>query len=339
MSNESPLALTFGVELEFIIEYPDSYITPELRAANLIHDFENEEWAIVATQVYLALKAANIRVTSPNLTLIHFAKQDYSKWRVITDCSIDILDEISPSTNHQGVEIPSRILAGGTAQSLGESLDEIRHVLSVLTTNQPWTISTNFSTGLHVHVGNQAAGFPHRTLTNLAQTLYAFEHQIQSIHPDERVDHHNSFYCLPMRVSFPRSSDDLDNLIAMQECPTIHALTNTAASGNKAGAYSFSSLRKMGTIEFRQHRGTMDPEEICAWVEVVTGLVQWSHNAPSGVLLPLAVAALATDKRFGLTELLRVIGKEHLVEYYRGRVYEREVFRNQGAANKFKWKW
>ncbi|KAL9119656.1 MAG: hypothetical protein Q9187_003786 [Circinaria calcarea] len=338
MSNESPLDLTFGVELEFILGYPKSYISPELRAANLIHDFENDEWAIVATQVYLALKAANIRVTSPDLTLTHLAKQDYSKWRVIDDSSIYILDEI-PSTQHQGVEIPSRILAGSTAQSLGESLDEIRQVISVLTTNQPWTISTNVSTGLHVHVGNKTAGFPHRTLTNLAQTLYAFENQIQSIHPDERVNHYDSLFCNPMRTSFPRARDDIDNLIAMQECPTVLALTNTAASGGKTGAYSFSSLRKMGTIEFRQHRGTMDAEEICAWVEVVTGLVQWSHNAPSGVLLPLAVSALATDKRFGLMELLRVIGKEHLVKYYRGRVYERETVKRKGRGGGFKWTW
>lgn len=321
MSSESPLNLTFGVELEFVLSYPKSYITPELRAANLIRKLKNAEWAVVYTQVYLALKAANVRITNPDLTWDTSDPPDYSNWHIARDSSITIPKKI-PGTNQKGIEIPSRILGGANRESLRESLAEIRHVISVLTTNQPWTVTTNSSTGLHVHVGNGRAGLPHRTLTNLAQTLYAFEPAIQLIHPVERVSPWSS-WSRPMRSSFPAANDHLDNLLAIQECPSIDALAATAAGDGKAAAYNFRTLAKKGTIEFRQHRGTIDPDEISAWVELVTGLMQWCHNVPSGVLVPLVMEA-ARDERLGLEELLRLVGKRHLVEWYGRRVARRE---------------
>ena len=319
MSSESPLDLTFGVELEFVLSYPKSYITPELREANLIHQLKTE-WAVVYTQVYLALKAANVRITNPALTCETAELPDYSNWHIVRDSSIIIPKKI-PGVNQKGIEIPSRILGGAGSASLSESLAEIRHVISVLTTNQPWTVSTNNSTGLHVHVGNRDAGLPHRTLTNLALTLYAFEPAMQSIHPLERTSQW-SYWSKPIRCAFPEKNDHLDNLIAIQECPTVYALTATAGSAGKASAYNFRTLLKKGTIEFRQHRGTMDPDEICAWVELVTGLMQWCHDVPSGVLVPL-VMGVVKDERLGLGGLLRLVGKTHLVQYYAGMVAQR----------------
>ena len=54
----------------------------------------------------------------------------------------------------------------------------------------------------------------------------------------------------------------------------------------------------------------------------MTGLMQWCHDVPSGVLVPL-VMGVVKDERLGLGGLLRLVGKTHLVQYYAGMVAQR----------------
>ena len=84
---------------------------------------------------------------------------------------------------------------------------------------------------------------------------------------------------------------------------------------NKTG----SSPIQSGTIEFRQHEGTLDPNECSAWVQVIAGLIRTAHFARIFTKLPDWGTA-AERGRFTYNNLLEKIGKPHLVPFYSTRI-------------------
>lgn len=327
MSTVSPLELTFGVELEFIIQYHPDLMTPERLAAKLDHNVDVRA-SIIHTLIYQALEAADILITLQDMG-------DAANWSIVPDRSIEITEERlqNPEYRFMGIEIRSRILKGGTPEQLNESLDEIWQVIDTIR-KQPFKILTNQTTGLHVHVGNQHKGFPSWTLRNLCQSVYGFTSSLESIHPDHRVSSsHANSYCSSLSQALPSTNCHAINLLLIEECATRDALIDLMNPGPyKSHAYNLANLdtRKgtpstlKQTVEFRHHAGSVDADEICAWVEVVTGLVQWSHHVPSGVLLPILMDA-ERHPRFGLLEVLKIIGKEHLSTFYKGRLHIRRL--------------
>ena len=341
MSSVSPLDLTFGVELEFIIKYHPSYITPEIRNANLNKEFDDDS-EIIQSQIFLALQDANIPIyPSHTNDYLHFPEP--TNWVMSSDISIKAAEErkLYPEYRLTTLEISSRKLSG-TPENLSASLDEIRQVIRIIK-DQPFEVLVNSSTGHHVHVGNQTQGFPLRTLKNLCLTVYGFSYAIESIHPPHRLARkvHKDSFCLPPSVALPPTNGHAANLLRIEQCCTRDDLFDLMnPHGLKQDAYNFMNLdpRKsyrdhLGvdqrgplktTVEFRQHAGTMDAEEVCAWAEVTTGLIQWCHHIPSGALLRMLLT-FGTHPSFGTLELLRVIGKPHVATWYGepGRLYQR----------------
>ncbi|KAL9120441.1 MAG: hypothetical protein Q9187_002999 [Circinaria calcarea] len=322
MFTASSLNLTFGVELEFIIKYHPDFLTSERLKGGLDHNVDRRSSAI-HTQISQALQAADVPVTLQDMG-------DAANWSILLDRSIEFTEERLWDLEYRfiGIEVRSRILPGQTPEQLGESLDEVRLVIDTIA-QLPFTLLTNRTTGLHVHVGNRHQGFPLRTLRNLCQTVHGLSRSIESIHPSHRVSsQHAASYCSPPSRAFPSTNGPTANLLLVEECATRDALIDLLNPGAyKSHAYNLANLdTRRGppstlkqTVEFRQHAGSVDAEEVCAWVEAVTGLVQWCHHVPSGVLIPLLMDA-EQQPGFGLLEVLKVLGKEHLCGFYRGRI-------------------
>ena len=341
MSSVSPLDLTFGVELEFIIKYHPSYITSELRGANLNEEFDDDS-EIIQSQIFLALQDAKIPIyPSHTNDYLHFPEP--TDWVMSYDMSIKAAQErkLYPEHRFTTLEISSRKLSGNP-ERLTASLDEIRQVIKIIK-GQGFEVLVNSSTGHHVHVGNQTKGFSLQTLKNLCLAVYGFSHAIESIHPPHRIARkvHRDSFCLPPSVVLPHANGHAANLLRIEQCYTKDDLFDLMNPHElKQDAYNFMNLdpRKsyrdhLGvdqrgplktTVEFRQHTGTMDPEAVCAWAEVTTGLIQWCHHIPSGALLGMLLM-FGTHPRFGTLELLRVIGKPHVAMWYGepGRLYQR----------------
>ena len=323
MSTASPLDLSFGVELELIIRYHPDFMTPERLAAGLDHNVDVRS-SVIHTQIFQALEAADILITLQDMG-------DAANWSIVPDRSLEFAEERlrDPEHRYVGIEVRSRILQGGTHEQLTESLEEIWLVIDTIK-KQPFKLVTNKTTGLHVHVGNRRQGFPLWTLRNLCQTVYGFSRSIESIHPSHRVSSsHAGSYCSPVSQILPPTNSRTANLCLVEECATRDALIDLMNPGSyKSHAYNLANLdtRKgtpstlKQTVEFRQHAGSVDADEICAWVEVVTGLVQWCHHVPSGVLIPILMDA-EEHPQFGLLEVLKIIGKEHLCTFYKGRLH------------------
>lgn len=74
----------------------------------------------------------------------------------------------------------------------------------------------------------------------------------------------------------------------------------------------------LGTIEFRQHRGTIDADEVIAWVEVATSMLRFAHTRAltQGSMMPV-VEQHAYDPAMGFDPFLRMIDvPETTLEYY-----------------------
>ena len=322
MFTVSPLNLTFGVELEFIIKYRPDFLTSERLKGGLDHNVDRRS-SVIHTQLFQALLAADVPVTLQDMG-------DAANWSILLDRSIEFTEERLWDVEYRfiGIEVRSRVLPGHTPERFDESLDEIRLVINTI--NQlPFTVLTNRTTGLHVHVGNRHQGFPLRTLRNLCQTVLGLSRSIESIHPSHRVSsQHAASYCSPTSRALPFTNGHAANLLLVEKCATIDALVDLLNPGAyKSHAYNLANLdTRRGppstlkqTVEFRQHAGSVDTEEVCAWAEAVTGLVQWCHHVPSGILVPLLLDA-EEQPGLGLLEVLKVIGKEHLCGFYRGRI-------------------
>ncbi|MCJ1255591.1 hypothetical protein MMC24_003408 [Lignoscripta atroalba] len=350
MSLEGPLDLTFGAELEFLLEYRPDLITDDMRAGTGWPD--RTQWVIetaIQQQLCRALEAANIQVEGPRSLMDE--DRNVQRWFVL-DEGLEPPDEEerSPGCEYIGMEVNSRVLSA-TEENLSASLQEMRTALAVIKTFGYKVFATE-GTGLHFHVGNRSKGFSLTTLKKISLVVYGFEHQIESIHPDRRLPlpsiEHTSQYCkspsLSLYDKLNTNSGPIANLLAINECKTIPELIDLMQfSHHKYSAYNFLNLDARNleilgpdgeviqsgyksiffTLEFRQHKGTLDEDEICNWAEFVTGLVNWCHNVRLDVLLPLLVSN-CTDSNFTVLDLMKFMGKEHLVDFYKDRLFHRE---------------
>jgi hypothetical protein len=84
-------------------------------------------------------------------------------------------------------------------------------------------------------------------------------------------------------------------------------------------AYNFTSLRRHGTIEFRQHKGSVDEEEIMKWVEFCTSLFKFAHDSTDAVVGE-TVRVHSMEESYGFLDLLSTIGANGLRPYYEGKL-------------------
>ncbi|KAI9871413.1 MAG: hypothetical protein M1830_002939, partial [Pleopsidium flavum] len=170
---ERSLQQTFGVELEFVVK---------TRLGHLDQRIEVEE---LMARLFVAGGFATNDIG---------ALDSYDKWSIARDSSIRSKEnedeDPDPLMVYFGVEVKSRILPVNPA-----SFSEIRQIVDILNAN--FRIPKNKSTGLHVHVGNRQRGFSLRC-QNLAEIFNVFEHQINSLHSEDRLE--NTFCTSPSKI-------------------------------------------------------------------------------------------------------------------------------------------
>ena len=138
---------------------------------------------------------------------------------------------------------------------------------------------TNENCGLDVHVGNEKRVFDMRTLQNFCSLITAFDRQLESLHHPSRIQNP---YAKSTRKAFRRGTTLAEKLSIIDQLEKLEDL-------DKHMAYNFLNLQfyhiiyaspaePLRTIEFCQHRGTLDPDLIINWVKVVCSLVENSYR-------------------------------------------------------------
>ncbi|KAI4201293.1 MAG: hypothetical protein LQ350_003331 [Teloschistes chrysophthalmus] len=328
-----PLSLTFGVEIELIVCYdirryerflPSGYEVFGEPEGSL--RYLGPEDALLNPLVRADIIECLQRKGVPVHGLSHAPKgpDKISCWTVSYDVSIITTNETRTNewdgARYTGVEIISPALC--YSQS---SFVQIQEVLDIL--KQNFTVTTNETCGLHVHVGNHSDGFPLSTVKNLGLFVAAFERQFNSLHPIERIGRFHGMYRPPTRAwgkctvpeTIASEIEKYDDL-----CELVKKLDRVKPNGivTRYFAYNFMNLipsmgsTGSGTIEFRQHAGTVDATTFNYWAFLCCVLVQSSHAVGELGWFDFLADRLY-GKAYSILDLIRDLGDESLADYYR----------------------
>jgi len=180
-------------------------------------------------------------------------------------------------------------------------------------------------------IGDSTKGFDTITVSNLIAFLWAFEPQLNSLHPMYRQNQtwgqsmrEASTYAMEYRKKYGRRPHSLTGLLHFLKGNSMYNLIRDAAPDNNGSAnafkycaYSFQGLANKDlrfddskpTIEFRQHAATMDTEAIVNWIETSVGIVEYIRNIDFATF----------------TDLLRIVEHESWEKLGDGRDDEREA--------------
>jgi len=174
-------------------------------------------------------------------------------WKIVPDGSLQAM------SGYRGLELVSPILMDEAG------LEQIRIVSRVLLANG---VRVNRTCGLHVHVGARGRQLP--WFKNLLRLYAQFEPVIDSFLAASRRGTANT-YCQPVRY-----------LPEMDRAQTLNDLMR-AYGGNRYRKLNLQSFSRHGTVEYRQHQGTVEAEKIINWVTFCLKLAATADEPPTPV--------------------------------------------------------
>lgn len=252
--------------------------------------------------------------------------------------------------HQQPLEVSSRIL-----DFEGNWEKEIQTVLGVFQDlrNRGVRFITNSTTGFHIHVGFWDQGVPLRTAKSVLQFCTGFEDRLDALYSVDRLDgefaektanglHFNAG--LAYHFQHNPKTDFGPNifhwLVSIEEAKSHAELGEFFCNDMPGdpdgfmdktnGHYCTLNLDNLysppmdtlgggipptGTIEFRQHQGTLEPEAIIAQVLLKQAIVSFCHYVPDVDFLKLFPNI--ADPSFQLTDLLQAIHcRQDLIDYH-----------------------
>lgn len=186
----------------------------------------------------------------------------FRTWRVVNDGSLRNL----PIRGMDGMEIVSPVLRGE------EGLAALRSVMTLI---QAKGCKVNKACGLHVHIG--VRGMDPKQVRKIAMSFLNAEHHFDALVPPARRDNQ---YCKSNRaIAAPAR---LVGAISISGIATAMNGGTDSAHYNSYRYYklNFQSFVHHGTIEFRQHGGTVEAEKAANWVRMVAGFCADAAEKP-----------------------------------------------------------
>ncbi|MFI3271990.1 MAG: amidoligase family protein [Pseudomonadota bacterium] len=184
-----------------------------------------------------------------------------SHWKIVPDASVQ-----------GGFEVVSPILEGV------EGLEQLRAVVTAL---DDMGGSVNRSCGYHVHFDASDLGVDH--IRSIVTRYAAYEAEIDNFMPQSRRANQNRF-CQSI-VSLAQNE-------RFKSAQTLQSLI-----GAQAGRYfkvNLQAYHTHGTIEFRQHSGTLNAPKAVNWVRLLDAFITESKarvDAPASSMAPCSTSA------------------------------------------------
>jgi hypothetical protein len=262
---------TFGVEIECFVPYGFD-VMGALRSASL------------ATSE----ARGNIHATTPG-------------WKAVPDGS---LRWTGRNSEMRGIEIVSPILKGE------DGIEQVRKVADIIMAGGG---KVNATAGLHVHIG--VGGAWGKQVKNLAKMYLKYAMDFDSILPISRRALRNRFAKNNRCAMFATlTGEQIDERFArVSTLRDVSQLMNGTPPtpgycSQRYYAMNFMSYASHGTIEFRQHSGSVESKKICSWIRLLTGFAATAFS----------VEDVSVAGEGGLERLLRKTDREG-ARYYRQR--------------------
>lgn len=193
-------------------------------------------------------------------------------WKLTTDSSLGY-------DRKAGVEVVSPILSGEAG------IQDARRVTAAM---QEFGCTISVKCGFHVHVG--ASDLSLEQLRSLAISFVHAETAFDAIMPPSRRRDLNK-YILSNRTAFGGGYDNeaINRAIdAYKTASNTDALIARVSTSKPAGGWApttryrklnLLSMARQGTVEFRQHSGTVDPDKVENWVRLCVAFVERSKTS------------------------------------------------------------
>ncbi|PVH87358.1 hypothetical protein DL98DRAFT_510217 [Cadophora sp. DSE1049] len=277
---------------------------------------------------------------------------DYSGWDVVEDGSIEKPDDTTYGYFQIEIRSPAYYFTP-------QALNEVRLACQALTDN--FCVLAVETSSLHVHVGDGERSFDTETMRRLEAFLWAFEPQLQSIHPPHRQC---TYYATSLRASskyscayqetYDRIPDGITGALDLYDFRDIESLrdqvidvsgylknSQVSICGIASAVTDPSHAKK--TVEWRQHEGTLDGEQVANWISTVVGAMCFVRDAPVGYFFDVVSFALfetwqktgdgrdeqreeeygpiLAEGHFPINKLLRLLMLDEQAKYYRDHWY------------------
>ncbi|KAL1642760.1 hypothetical protein SLS58_005264 [Diplodia intermedia] len=241
-----------------------------------------------------------------------------------------------------GLELRSpKYVGDGWQDDVRRTLEALHELFDDRLFGDSYRLYQHDTTGVHVHVGvgtqTDRYRLPLESVKSFMQLVTGFERITDELHAVTRFDSRGA-YCKPPSQNYVgrevvESDGKLGTMLRRcQEIEQVGHVHDMAGFHNRESAYNLQNLRtdedgefsagSLGTIEFRQHRGTLDADEVTAWVEVATSMVRFAHKTALTSNMLSMVKGHAYDPQMGFDPFLRMIGvADKTVDYY-GRCLE-----------------
>ena len=186
-------------------------------------------------------------------------QQTVPNWKLTTDGSVTSIG----TGEGIGLELVSPILRGWAG------MEEAMKALKALTDAGA---KVDSSCGLHIHLG--ADGMNGADLMRVVDLYTANTASIRQLVANSRV---NSQWCRDWTPSTINSSD-IRNIRTLN---TNRDLRQAVAHTGRYHTVNLEAYTKHGTIEFRQHQGTLNGKKLLNWVKFVMALTEFSNANPN----------------------------------------------------------
>lgn len=306
--SDKGVKLTYGVEMEFLIEYGVIDLDVEFRREIRYAPKEKLHWLWQRLIYYDWFKLMALKIVDELRRLGFKAvmddageRPDFAAWVVSSDGSLELkrrdMDTHGPLRHFLAIELKSPIL-----QANQKTLLEVAAVASAI--RRKFKVLHNRSCGVHVHVGNQTKGFPLHILRNTAVLASGLEMPINMLHP-----HHRQWnkYCKQLNQRDYSALDRRMQLEAFAKAETVNRLVHLTNYQDKYWTVNFrNNLHRRGTrtVEFRQHKATFDRKKLVFWIQFVLGLMRFAAMHETEEILSLvSVFGEAEDAHTMLDEI------------------------------------
>ncbi|WP_266206263.1 amidoligase family protein [Pontibacter kalidii] len=175
-------------------------------------------------------------------------------WKIVTDASI---------SGAQGFELVSPVLQGEAG------LEQVKKACKAL---KKCNALINRSCGMHIHFG--ANDFELAQWKNLYKNYINYEGLIDSFLPVSRRAN-NNIYC---RSLLNRFSSESVAYSAIDSCSNIEQIAQKVTGRDRYFKLNAESFFRHGTVEFRQHSGTIEVDKVVNWITFLNNLVEFSKN-------------------------------------------------------------
>jgi len=203
--------------------------------------------------------AGLLNAVGVNCRFAGYTHDTTAHWKVVTDASV---------RGSNPMELVSPILRGEAG---------LRQVALVCETLAANNVKVNTSCGFHVHV--DARNLTADAVRRVCKSFVKHEADFDSLVPPSR---RSSQWC---KSNLSALGGDIKTAFAkMDQCTTVAQLQRFVCLNDRYWKLNLMSMLRHGTIEFRQHAGTIEAAKVTAWVALVVGMVENCAAAKSVTL-------------------------------------------------------